>query len=389
MGAYVASTVVEPSLLSMLINAGSTHHPHKQYPRSLKLAIGGQSKKHRIMREILNSQVEQSVLVFFARSGTPFRTVEDNGFVKWKNRSSNLVKGFPTSPLLNFFLKHLDSHSPEHVLLRASLELLSTFSETVPTSKTDVPNPPKFIGSRWISCGPIVQWFRANRQSLSTMMALSVSELHFMDLLHDLINPLFNTVGILERNTMSIANSPPLLTNLVYLLCSLAQSVHSVSFQWANLINDLATEVCRLTLLDDDGSAAILGYSLTSSMVANLEILLETTFPKMMKTDIDRNLSAYEVWLDGGVVPNQHRLMRSSLDFWKKEVETEDSEFYHLAFLADTLLRTPPTQAAAERTIKVVKRHASLKRPRLASKTNDAILRVASLSESTLSLPQL
>ncbi|KAK2940752.1 hypothetical protein BLNAU_24338 [Blattamonas nauphoetae] len=586
------------------------------------------------------SQVEQSVLVFFARSGTPFRTVEDNGFVKMEESLIKLGQRFPNKPTsellpqtsrfslsrnmvrlseqlrkttcditftvsmcvdgvtppaghehthvfvladpsqqsfprfhsireisasgidsataildevtnlnetgvrihcfvsdggsgycwahkLNTALRHLHSRS---VLLRASLELLSTFSETVPTSKTDVPNPPKFIGSRWISCGPIVQWFRANRQSLSTMMALSVSELHFMDLLHDLINPLFNTVGILERNTMSIANSPPLLTNLVYLLCSLAQSVHSVSFQWANLINDLATEVCRLTLLDDDGSAAILGYSLTScgremyqgstfltcvdglisewhrpsqpehwdeafinrlrtklqritknreesevemeseeddedtvaihsieqarqrkretwrtcldersskrrsdddeiillvqpgdsvskgvevaveidevvrftrplassfipqltqtsSMVANLEILLETTFPKMMKTDIDRNLSAYEVWLDGGVVPNQHRLMRSSLDFWKKEVETEDSEFYHLAFLADTLLRTPPTQAAAERTIKVVKRHASLKRPRLASKTNDAILRVASLSESTLSLP--
>ncbi|KAK2954821.1 hypothetical protein BLNAU_10151 [Blattamonas nauphoetae] len=617
MGAYAASMVVEPSLLSMLINVG--------HRRTIE-----EAQNHE--RDSQLSQVEQSVLVFFARSGTPFRTVEDNGFVKMEESLIKLGQRFPNRPTsellpqtsrfslsrnmvklseqlretscdvtstvsmcvdgvtppaghehthvfvltdpsqqsfprfhsireisasgidsataildevrnlyetgvrihcfvtdggsgycwahkLNTALRHLHSRS---VLLRASLELLSTFSETVPISKTDVPNPPKFIGSRWISCGPIVQWYRANRQSLSTLMALSDSELHFMDLLHDLINPLFNTVGILERNTMSIANSPPLLTNLVYLLCSLAQSVHSVSFQWANLINDLATEVCRLTLLDDDGYAAILGYSLTScgrgvsrqnfldlcgrrpehwdeafinrlrtklqrttknreesevemeseeddedtvaihsieqarqrkreswrtclderssmrrsdddeiillvqpgdsvskgvevaveidevvrftrplassfipqltqtsSMVANLEILLESTFPKAQKEEIDRNLSTYEVWLEGGTVPNQHRLMRSSLDFWKKEVETEDSEFYHLAFLADTLLRTPPTQAAAERTIKVVKRHASLKRPRLSSKTNDAILRVASLPESFHSLPPI
>ncbi|KAK2964030.1 hypothetical protein BLNAU_1111 [Blattamonas nauphoetae] len=594
MGAYAASMVVEPSLLSMLINVGSTHHPPKQYPRSLEAGHRRtieEAQNHE--RDSQLSQVEQSVLVFFARSGTPFRTVEDNGptseLLPQTSRfslSRNMVKlseqlretscdvtstvsmcvdgvtppaghehthvfvltdpsqqsfprfhsireisasgidsataildevrnlyetgvrihcfvtdggsGYCWAHKLNTALRHLHSRS---VLLRASLELLSTFSETVPISKTDVPNPPKFIGSRWISCGPIVQWYRANRQSLSTLMALSDSELHFMDLLHDLINPLFNTVGILERNTMSIANSPPLLTNLVYLLCSLAQSVHSVSFQWANLINDLATEVCRLTLLDDDGYAAILGYSLTScgreayqgrtfltcvdehwdeafinrlrtklqrttknreesevemeseeddedtvaihsieqarqrkreswrtclderssmrrsdddeiillvqpgdSVSKGVEVAVEIDevlngrkprnpsrihLPKAQKEEIDRNLSTYEVWLEGGTVPNQHRLMRSSLDFWKKEVETEDSEFYHLAFLADTLLRTPPTQAAAERTIKVVKRHASLKRPRLSSKTNDAILRVASLPESFHSLPPI
>ncbi|KAK2960942.1 hypothetical protein BLNAU_4029 [Blattamonas nauphoetae] len=610
MGAYAASMVVEPSLLSMLINVG--------HRRTIE-----EAQNHE--RDSQLSQVEQSVLVFFARSGTPFRTVEDNGFVKMEESLIKLGQRFPNRPTSEL-LPQTSRFSLSRNMVKLSEQLRETscdvtstvsmcvdgvtppaghehthvfvltdpsqqsfprfhsireisasgidsataildevrnlyetgvrihcfvtdggsgyfsfehhsnffplFSETVPISKTDVPNPPKFIGSRWISCGPIVQWYRANRQSLSTLMALSDSELHFMDLLHDLINPLFNTVGILERNTMSIANSPPLLTNLVYLLCSLAQSVHSVSFQWANLINDLATEVCRLTLLDDDGYAAILGYSLTScgreayqgrtfltcvdglisewhrpsrpehwdeafinrlrtklqrttknreesevemeseeddedtvaihsieqarqrkreswrtclderssmrrsdddeiillvqpgdsvskgvevaveidevvrftrplassfipqltqtsSMVANLEILLESTFPKAQKEEIDRNLSTYEVWLEGGTVPNQHRLMRSSLDFWKKEVETEDSEFYHLAFLADTLLRTPPTQAAAERTIKVVKRHASLKRPRLSSKTNDAILRVASLPESFHSLPPI
>ncbi|KAK2944460.1 hypothetical protein BLNAU_20608 [Blattamonas nauphoetae] len=425
---------------------------------------------------------------------------------------------------LNTALRHIHSRS---ILLRGALNLLSSFAETISISKSELPNPPKFIGSRWISCGPIVQWYRTNRQTISTLIALTDSELHFLDLLHDLIHPLFNTVGVLERNSMSIANSPPLLTNLVYLLCSLAQSVHPVSFQWANLINDVATEVCRLTLLDDDGFVAILGYSLTSegreairqktflrdvenqkspwkgpsqpqlwdelfinhlqkkvartrcdreefdgdivsddddedtiaihsivkarerkrvswrtsldelsakrrsdddelilliqpgesvskgveivveidqvlrftrplassfiqqltpanTMVGNLEILLERTFPNMKQSEMDRNLSTYEVWLDGGVVPNQHRLMNSSVDFWKKEVESEESEFHQLAFLADTLLRTPPTQASAERTIKVVKRHASLKRPRLLSKTNDAILRVASLSESNL-----
>ncbi|KAK2952273.1 hypothetical protein BLNAU_12832 [Blattamonas nauphoetae] len=600
MGAYAASMVVEPSLLSMLINVG--------HRRTIE-----EAQNHE--RDSQLSQVEQSVLVFFARSGTPFRTVEDNGFVKMEESLIKLGQRFPnrpTSELLpqtsRFSLSrnmvklseqlretscdvtstvsmcvdgvtppaghehthvfvltdpsqqsfprfhsireisasgidsataildevrnlyetgvrihcfvtdggsgyvsvfHPNTEARREMLLQPLSEFSPSsitrtsfhFSETVPISKTDVPNPPKFIGSRWISCGPIVQWYRANRQSLSTLMALSDSELHFMDLLHDLINPLFNTVGILERNTMSIANSPPLLTNLVYLLCSLAQSVHSVSFQWANLINDLATEVCRLTLLDDDGYAAILGYSLTScgreayqgrtfltcvdehwdeafinrlrtklqrttknreesevemeseeddedtvaihsieqarqrkreswrtclderssmrrsdddeiillvqpgdSVSKGVEVAVEIDevlngrkprnpsrihLPTAQKEEIDRNLSTYEVWLEGGTVPNQHRLMRSSLDFWKKEVETEDSEFYHLAFLADTLLRTPPTQAAAERTIKVVKRHASLKRPRLSSKTNDAILRVASLPESFHSLPPI
>ncbi|KAK2952899.1 hypothetical protein BLNAU_12220 [Blattamonas nauphoetae] len=457
MGAYAASMVVEPSLLSMLINVGSTHHPPKQYPRSLKQVIGGQSKKHRIMREILNSLRLSSQFLY---------SLPDP-----EHHSGRLkTMGFPTGPLLNFFLKHLDSHSPgnmvklseqlretscdvtstvsmcvdgvtppaghEHthvfvltdpsqqsfprfhsireisasgidsataildevrnlyetgvrihcfvtdggsgyywahklntalrhlhsrsVLLRASLELLSTFSETVPISKTDVPNPPKFIGSRWISCGPIVQWYRANRQSLSTLMALSDSELHFMDLLHDLINPLFNTVGILERNTMSIANSPPLphKPRLSVVLpctkCALCDSV-SKGVEVAVEID----EVVRFTR--PLASSFIPQLTQTSSMVANLEILLESTFPKAQKEEIDRNLSTYEVWLEGGTVPNQHH----------------------------TLLRTPPTQAAAERTIKVVKRHASLKRPRLSSKTNDAILRVASLPESFHSLPPI
>ncbi|KAK2942386.1 hypothetical protein BLNAU_22697 [Blattamonas nauphoetae] len=95
-------------------------------------------------------------------------------------------------------------------------------------------------------------------------------------------------------------------------------------------------------------------------MVGNLEILLERTFPKMKQWEMDRNLSTYE-----------------------KEVESEESDFHQLAILADTLTSTPPTQASPERTIKVVKRHASLKRPRLLSKTNDAILRVASLSETS------
>ncbi|KAK2960791.1 hypothetical protein BLNAU_4188 [Blattamonas nauphoetae] len=328
----------------------------------------------------------------------------------------------------------------------------------------------------------------------------------------------------------AIADSPPLLVNLVHNLSSLAQSVYAESYAWANLINDLGTEVCHLPLLDDDGKVAIVGYSLTSkgreanrdrtflsgddhpkpqwnsisqqeewdeqfinklqlkcaretryreeavvemesdeddqdtmgsqsieearqrkreswqacldvksakrrnddeeiillvqprefvsktmnvvveiddvlrftcpiassvipqlthatTLVANFEILLEATFPKAQNEEIDRNLSAYEVWLEGGTVQNQHRLMRSSLEFREKEVESNDSEFCRLAFLTNALLRTPPTQAADERKYKVVKHRASLKRPRLSSKMNDAILRVATLSESTLSLP--